>query len=401
MAAAPCGARGTIVHVMTVPRSLHFLRGQAAFLRARGFEMQAITAPGSLLARFSEAEGVAVQAVAMTREITPVRDARALFHVWRALRRVRPRIVHAHTPKGGLLGMLAARLVNAPVRVYHLRGLPLSTASGLRRVLLAAAERTSCALAHRVIAVSASLRDEAIAERLCDPRKIVVLGAGSGNGVDAIHRFHPADAAARAASRARLGIPEDARVVGYVGRLARDKGIAELAKAWRRLREAVPSAHLLHIGDGPEDAQSAATGAALASDARVHLGGVMHDPRTAYAAMDVVALPTYREGFPNVALEAAAMALPIVATRVTGCVDAVQDGVTGTLVPPYDAAALGTALERYLDDPALCARHGEAARRRVLSDFRPEEIWAALLDEYERLLEPAGALRRAVRTEAP
>ena len=188
-------------------------------------------------------------------------------------------------------------------------------------------------------------------------------------------------------ARAEHGIPDDALVIGFVGRLAPDKGMVELAGAWNQLRAREPRAHLLLVGWWTELGSGLTElGVALRCDPRVHFIGPRNDLPRMYAAMDVLALPTYREGFPNVALEAAAMALPIVATSVSGCVDAVQDGVTGTLVSARDADALATALQRYLADQPLRERHGAAGRRRVLAEFRREAIWEAIAAEYRSLL---------------
>jgi glycosyltransferase involved in cell wall biosynthesis len=257
-------------------------------------------------------------------------------------------------------------------------------------VLLAGSERVSCALAHRVICVSNSIREVALEEGLCDPRKITVLLGGSGNGVDAAGRFDPAALAegARQRARERLGIPPTALVIGFVGRVVRDKGVVELAAAWTALRDEHPELHLLLVG--PFEAQDplpASVERVLRADARVHLAGMDWNTPPLYAAMDVVALPTYREGFPNVPLEAAAMRLPVVATRIPGCVDAVRDGVTGTLVAARDPGALANALRAYLRDPELRDRHGRAGRDRVLREFRSEAIWEAIHQEYRRQLE--------------
>lgn len=384
--------RPIVVHVMTDPVSLFFLSGQAAFLKGAGLEVHAVASPGPALDRFGRQERVPVHAIAMTRAITPLRDLWALWRLCRELRRLRPQIVHAHTAKGGLLGMVAASLTGVPVRVYHVRGLRFVTTGGVRRRLLICTEWLSCKLAHRVLAIGPSVRRIAVELGLCPPGKIRVL-LGGGNGVDAVTRFVPRDAAARATERARLGIPADALVVGFVGRFVRDKGVIELARAWARLREAEPRVHLLVVGRTDAPGAPAEIVALLRADARVHVAGVVWETPPLYAAMDVLALPTYREGFPNVLVEAAAMALPVVATHIPGCDDAVQDGVTGTLVPPQDAGALAAALLRYLSDPALRARHGAAGRRRVLADFRREQIWEATASEYRALL--------AERTGAP
>ncbi len=378
-----------LVHVMTVPLSLGFFRGQVSYMKERGFEVHMICSPGEALQRFGEQEQVAVHAVPMSRRIAPFKDLAALVRLCRRLSQLCPQIVHAHTPKGGLLGILAARLTGVPIRIYHIRGLPFMTAKGFRRLILRLSERTACLLASRVLCVSHSIREIAVAERLCPPEKIKVLLHGSGNGVDAVSRFNPsyADEELRRQVRAQAGIPADALVIGFVGRIVRDKGIAELAEAWLRLRDEFNVLHLLLVGPfEPQDPLPEEVVLLLRSDPRIRLVDLVDDIFPFYAAMDIVTLPSYREGFPNVPLEAAAMQIPVVATRIPGCVDAVQDGLTGMLIPPQDAEALATALRMYLNDPGLRQRHGRAAREYVLANFRPEDIWEALYREYKDLL---------------
>ena len=392
-----------LLHVTTVPMSLTFLRGQVGFMKERGLEVHALSSPGDGLWEFGAREGVPVYAVEMPRRITPLGDLAALWKIYRRVRRVRPAIVHSHTAKGGLLGTLGAWLARVPVRVYHMRGLPLETASGPKRTLLWWTDRIACALAHRVICVSHSLRAIVVEEGLCPPHKIDVLLGGSGNGVDAARRFDPrlAPEGARHDTRARFAIPADALVIGFVGRIVRDKGVSELVEAWRALRDEFPGAHLLVVGPyEPQDPIAEHERDLLEKDPRVHLAGMDWNTVPLFSSMDLLVLPTYREGFPNVLLEAAAMELPVVATRVAGCVDAVEEGRTGMLVPPRDGVALAAAIREYLSSAALRRDHGTAGRERVLRLFSPEGIWRELHAEYVRLLRERGLNGSAPPTAA-
>jgi lipopolysaccharide/colanic/teichoic acid biosynthesis glycosyltransferase/glycosyltransferase involved in cell wall biosynthesis len=388
-----------LLHVTTIPMSLVFLRGQVDYMRQRGIDVAVLSSPGPDLDAFAREYNVAHFAVAMRREITPLHDLRALGRIHKVIRRLRPHIVHAHTPKGGLLGMLAATLGGVPHRVYHMRGLPLATANGWRRRILWITEWLACRLAHRVLCVSHSLRQLAVDARVCPAGKISVPLGGSGNGVDALGRFNSANLKpdARETTRARFGIPAEAHVIGFVGRLVRDKGIIELASAWQSLRADWPNVHLLLVGPiEPQDPIPATVHDALRHDDRVHFAGMDWNTPPLYAAMDVVALPTYREGFPNVPLEAAAMELPVVATRIPGCTDAIVDNATGILVPTHDSDALAAALERYIRQSALGGRHGEAGRERVLREFAQERLWECLYNEYGRMAASAVARRHPV-----
>lgn len=379
----------SLIHIVTVPQTLKFLRGQIGYMKTRGIEVAAVTSPGELGYRFSLEEEIRVYSIEMFRRITPGRDLLALWKLYRLLSKLRPTIVHAHTPKAGLLGTIAAFLARVPVRVYHIRGLPFDSSKGGRRIVLRWSEWLSCRLAHKVLAVSNSMREIATQEGLCEPSKIAVPVEGSGNGVDAAGRFDPGKLveSVRGETRKRLGVPAGAVVIGFVGRLVREKGIEELAQAWASIKEDYPSLFLVIVGSfEPQDPISAETVRILHDDPRVRLTGRTSEVPPYYAAMDILALPTYREGFPNVVLEAAAMGLPVVATRVPGCVDAVIDGETGTLIAPKTPEQLAGALRRYVEQPELRQLHGKRGRERVLRDFRPEEIWEAVYEEYVKLL---------------
>lgn len=365
-----------VLHAVTVPVTARaFLSGQLQVLADEGHEVHLLSAPGAELGALDPR--VTVHQVRMTREPDPARDVGALLRAVRVLRAVRPDVTVVGTPKAGLLVGLAAVLVRVPRRYYLLRGLRLETTTGARRLLLTALEVLACRAAHRVVAVSPSLAEEV--RRLPGVRadRVVVSGAGSSNGVDTL-RFRPASSAQRQEQRRRLGLPEDVVVLGFVGRLGRDKGLRELLSAAERLAGR-SDVRWLVVGELEGDATT------VDADELRRLGiavtGFVDDTAPLYAALDVLVLPTYREGFPNVVLEAAASGLPTVTTTATGARDAVVEGVTGLTVPPRDFAALVAALVRLLEDPALRARLGAAARERAVAAFDQRAVWIA----YRRL----------------
>jgi glycosyltransferase involved in cell wall biosynthesis len=377
----------TIVHLTTVPISLVYLLGHLRAQVMAGHLVHVISSPGPELERFCLEAGAAPHAVKIPRQIDPLGDLCALVRLSRELRRINPDVVHAHTPKAGLLGMIAAWRAGVPVRLYHCHGLRYETASGVKRRVLQAAEKAACGFASQVLTVSESMRRLMVAEELCPEAKLQVPGHGSIGGVDAEDRFRPANPSQREAARRSLGIPVDALVLGFVGRLVRDKGIVELFRAWRSLRDRMPNLHWLVVGPFEEgDPIPAEVRASMRSDDHVHLTGLDWDTPRLFGAMDVLALPSYREGFPVVVLEAGAMEIPVVASRATGCADSVVDGVTGALVEIGDSGQLEEELARYLEDAALRRAHGKAARQRVLSHFQPGRLHQAVLSLYATAL---------------
>jgi len=381
-----------VLQVFTVPQSLAFAAGQPAFMRERGIELAVCTSPGEGLGEFAQREGCVAYAVEMPRAITPFQDLQAVAELVAVIRRFKPDIVHASTPKGGLLGTIAARTAGVHGRIYHLRGLVLATATGRRRALLKATEKLACALATDVLCVSHSLKRTVVAEGIVAESRVEVPLAGSGQGVDATRRFAPhlADAARVQQLRDEWQL-HGGPVVLFVGRLVGDKGIVELTSAWSQLSAAYPDARLVIVGPWePRDPVPDDVRQTLEQHPTVRLVGASREVREWYALADVVVLPTYREGFPNVLLEAGAMRKPVVATRVDGCVDAVEEDRSGILVEPRDAQALAHAIARYLSDPGLREAHGAAARERVETLFDRRAIWGAIADIYFRIASRRG-----------
>ncbi len=379
--------RRHVVHVLTVADSLIFINTLVEKAQERGFEVTVVTSPDQRLGDFGRRLGVRVVPLEMPRRVTPLGDWVALNALHRLFERLRPDIVHSHTPKGGLLGTLAAHAAQVPVRIYHMRGLAFVTQRGAMRALLKSTELLSCSAATRVICQSHSLRSAALEDRLVSAEKSEVVLQGS-NGVDSDQRFDPARfPGRREALRAEWKVPPKGVVFAFVGRLVRDKGLPELVEAFERL--ARTSAGAVLVLAGPWEARDpvpAETRRRIDSHPRIMVLGPVAEPAAIYAASDVVVLPSHREGFPNVPLEAAAMERPVVSTRVAGCSDAVADGQTGLLVEVADVPALEGAMRRYLEDTALRQKHGLAGRQRVVRDFRRENVANALVDVYLREL---------------
>ncbi len=361
-----------------------FMVGQLGFLRQQGFEVTLIAAPGAGLKETADREGVRVIPVPMSREIAPAQDWKSLRHLTEVLKEIQPDIVNAGTPKAGLLGMLAATWAKVPIRIYTLHGLRMETATGVKRLLLTTTERVATRCAHKVVCVGPSLRDAFVRHRLAPASQTVVLGGGSCNGIDA-DRFAstPAHCQEARVIRQSMGIPDEARVIGFVGRLTRDKGVAELLAVFRALEQEQPDLHLLLVGGFEEgDPLCSRLRDEIWSHPRVHITGFVNDTAAYYSAFDLLVFPSHREGLPYVPLEAAASGRPTAGFAATGTVDAVLNGQTGTLVPVGDVTGLTEAVRRYLLEPLLLARHGKQAQLRVQTEFRREVIWQALAELY-------------------
>lgn len=383
-------ARPTILYCVTVSLSAStLLRGQLAYFSRKGYRVHLACSPGPTLQDLAARESVTVHPIPMSRRISPLRDMLSLFAMIALIRNVRPDIINAGTPKAGLLGILAATLTGVRARVYVMRGLRLQTSTGLMRKILILTEKLACRCAHVVVCVSPSLREEAIRARLVSPNKAQVIGMGSSNGVD-VERFK-LDAHLREqidSLRAKHHLSTEAPTLGFVGRLTKDKGVIELIEAFERLYAEDSSIRLLLVGDTEdEDPLPQHTLQTIFNHPGIVRTGFVSETAPYYYLMDVLCLPSHREGFPNAPLEAAAAGRPTVTTDATGARDSVDDGVTGFVVRCKDIDSLTKALRRLLFDRQVARAMGEQARRRVINSFTPETVWKGLDDLYRRLLE--------------
>ena len=379
-----------VVRVGTVPFFfLHHLEGQLRALVEAGHEVHVVTSPVEGFEKIRALGVASVVPLQIPRQISPLADLRALAGLVDVLRRLRPDVVDSGTPKAGLLAAIAGRLCGVPVRLHTFTGQAWAERRGLVRWLARAADRLIVRLNTRCYADSASQRDFLVAEGLAAPGAIHVLGAGSITGVD-VARFDAArlrDEGLRV--RAALGIPADRKVVVFVGRVTRDKGIAELVEAF----ENIHGAHLVIVGplEPERDPLPAATLDALRRNPAIHAVGYDPAPERYLAFANLFCLPSYREGFGNVVIEAAAMGVPCVGTRIVGLTDAIVDGETGVLVPPKDAAALRAALAALLADDERRLRLGQAARARAIAEFDATVVQRRVVEAYRRLAAGMGS----------
>jgi glycosyltransferase involved in cell wall biosynthesis len=377
-----------LLRITTVPLSLHvLLRGQFRYMLAQGFEVHTMSAPGKetddvLL------EGAPHHVVPMTRKITPWQDLVCLWKIIRIMRQVRPHIVHTHTPKAGLLGMLAAWYCRVPVRMHTVAGLPLMETRGLTRRLLEVVEKITYWCAHRVYPNAEGLKEFIVQRLHVSPRKLTVIGRGSTNGIDTtLFKRTPALEEEAAAIRQRHGIRPGDVVFSFVGRIVKDKGIGELIQAFRRLSEASSERlFLLLIGAFEQDLDPLTPEdyAFLQQDPRVILAGFQRDVKPWIMASDVFVFPSYREGFPNVVMQACCLEMPCVVSDINGCNEIIRRGETGLIVKPKDAGALFTAMNTLMHDAALRQSFSTAARSYVVANFDQQYVWTSLREEYYR-----------------
>ena len=379
-----------------------FFEEMVRALRDGGFDPILMSSPGEQLDYIAEKAGVRHAAIPMRREIAPLSDLRSLWRLYRLMRQTRPTITNVGTPKAGLLGGLAAWLAGVPCRIYTLHGLRLETTAGWKRTLLRWTERLACSCAHRVICVSPSLRRRAVELKVVSAEKTAIMGSGSSCGVN-VQRFSPqvVNAAVRNRLAERLGIPNGVPVIGFVGRFTRDKGIPELVTAFGQLRQDWPELRLLLVGDFEAgDPVPPGIRRQIETDPHMVRTGFVVDTAPYYGLMKVFVLPSYREGFPVVSIEAQACEVPVVTTTATGAIDSIVDGVTGFLVPVGNAPALAARIDQLLRDPQLRARMGQSGRALVVREFRQEAVGQALLDEYRRMLRSKGLTLPRARSEA-
>lgn len=351
------------------------------------YDVVAVSSSGRELDDLAEA-GLKVVPAEMKRHISVLNDLRSLFTLVRIMRREKPHIVHSVTPKAGLLSMMAARIAGVPVRIHTFTGLVFPTSTGLKRMILKTTDRITCRCATHIIpegkGVMWDLRNSAITDK---PMRI--LGNGNIRGIDPDKYVATDDIRQKAALlRRKFGINENDFVCLYVGRIVRDKGMNELASAFLEVLQSHPEAVLIIAGVYEDsDPVTDSTRDILSNHPRIHLSdGWLSDLRPWYAASDALVFPSYREGFPNVVLEAGMMGLPSVVTDINGSREIITDSENGYIVPPRDSHALADAILRLIENRHSAAEMGQKARNNVITKFDAAFIRQCHKDFYAEVL---------------
>lgn len=375
--------RKKIIRTSTVSTSLNtFCRGTLRRL-AQTYDVVAVSTPDDELHEMAQREGVRVVGVAMRRPISPLHDLRSLLRLIRVFRRERPDMVHSITPKAGLLSMMAAWFCRVPVRVHTFTGLVFPTAAGLKQKILILTDRITCACATHIVPEGEGVKNDLINYGITR-KSLRVLGYGNVRGVDMQHYSRTPEVMAAAQPIMRSGV----FTFVFVGRVVRDKGINELVQAFTRLNAQEPATRLILVGRFEDnlDPVLPQTRQMIEQNDAIEAVGSQADVRPWLAASDALVFPSYREGFPNVVLEAGAMGLPSIVTDINGSREIIVEGKNGVIVPPRDADALYAAMLRFIEAPAEVAQMAANAREMIASRFEKSFVEQCLFDYYKEIL---------------
>lgn len=326
---------------------------------------------------------VKVIPLAIERAINPVADLRTLFQLIRTFRQGHFDLVHSVTPKAGLLAMLAGKIAGVRFRLHTFTGQVWATREGFPRLLLKTMDRLLAKSATHLLTDSASQRQFLIQQGISMADKLSVLADGSISGVD-INKFKPDDVARRAI-RKQLGISDDKVLLLFLGRMNKDKGVLDLAAAFANVAPALGQLELLLVGPDEGGLKPLMKRAVGEFSDRLHFVDYTDQPESYFAAADLFCLPSYREGFGSVIIEAAACALPAIGSRIYGISDAIKEPETGLMFPPGDVSALGQALVQVVSNPESMRAMGDSALMRARNDFSVKRLVQAWLDYYDGL----------------
>lgn len=376
----------TLLRISTETYSLRILlRNQLAYMGSKGMNVYMASKPDNHVQDLEVQEKAKFFPLPLTRELTPFSDLIALYHTIRLIRKIKPEIVHTHSPKAGIVGMLAASICNVPVKIHTVAGLPLMETTGMKRWLLNAVEKVVYRCADWVLPNSKELKDFIVENNLLDDsNKLTVIGNGSSNGVD-LNYFTINDKIKQDTDsfKAEHGITEQHTVLGFVGRLAFYKGINELVNAFEQLQKQNKNLKLILVGPLEElNPLEETTIRKMETNPDIIAVGHQNDIRKFLAATDIFVFPSYREGFPQALMQANAMGLPSVATDINGCNEIIEDRKNGILIKPKSESAIINACQELLSNPQQRVLMGQMARKNISENFEQQKLWNDIYTFY-------------------
>jgi glycosyltransferase involved in cell wall biosynthesis len=380
-----------LIRTSTVSISLDkLLEGQLSFLN-KHFDVKGVASGGALLAKVAKREGVEVITVDMQRKISPIKDVCSLFKLILLFQKEKPLIVHSITPKAGLLSMMAAFIARVPIRMHTYTGLIFPSKTGVLQKILIMMDKILCACATNVYPEGEGVKRDLLQYGITKkPLKVLANGNVNGINLEYFNKEKLKDSALDAL-KIRLGIADKNLVFVFVGRLVGDKGINELVAAFKKLQSnnKFDAQHpkLLLVGSFEQelDPLRIETILEIENNELIISVGYQDDVRPYLAISDVFVLPSYREGFPNVVLQAGAMGLPCIVTDINGSNEIIQQSVNGQIIPKKSVIDLFNAMELYLNNINLLNQHQSKARELIKEKYECQVVWDALLEEYKQL----------------
>ena len=376
-----------LIRITTVPLSLEkLLENQGRYFKTH-YNITFVSSNVNRLKEVADNQGVGHFPLEMTRKITPLKDLRCLIRLYHFLRKEKPLIVHTHTPKAGIVGILAARLAGVPIRLHTIAGLPLMETSGLKRMLLMTVERLTYRCATKVYPNAQGLFNFVVEKRLAPKEKLKLIGKGSSNGIDTEYFSKKQITESQIKTlRKSIDLNTNDFIYCFVGRLVGDKGINELVSAFHAVHEKLPSSKLLLVGpfESDLDPLQPAMQKIIHTHPNIITTGFQVDIRPYLALSDVFVFPSYREGFPNVVLQAVAMEVPCIVSNINGCNEIIQEEESGAIVPPKQVQPLIEKMKNFFHQKEHRKIYAKKAKQFVQTHFEREQFWNYLLEEYKQ-----------------
>lgn len=378
-----------LLRIATVPVSLKILLKGQLQLMNNHFEVVGMSSPGSALEEVEATEGIRVLALPMKRQVSLLSDMISLVKLYCLIKKEKPIIIHTHTPKAGMLGMVAGYLARVPIRLHTVAGLPLMEETGFKRLVLNAVEKLTYSCATKVYPNSIGLYKFILKQGFCTDKKLKVIANGSSNGIDTFY-FAPGNITEEQKNelRAKLRLNLNDFIFIFIGRLVKDKGINELISAFNILNKSHPNAKLILVGNQEADLDplNPDTIQLILGNKAIITTGFQNDVRPYLSISNALVFPSYREGFPNVPMQAGAMGLPSIVTDINGCNEIILPGENGEIIPPRDESALLAKMTEWLTSPVKVKQMAERSRDLIVTRFEQKVIWEALLNEYRELI---------------